>query len=136
MYTEDFFIIIFRNNQCITYYSAQAKTLLAKMVNGKMNSEATGAAAFSVQVRVLSMDSCFSVENLTLAMMDNVISWVHRSVAEIIDLLNRSCQVVLGRFTESNEQLARDDTEHGRFVFGVSFKHGVWNWSLFSNQIC
>lgn len=58
MYIEDFFI--FRNSQCITHYSAQAKTLtpLAKMVNGKVNSEATEAAAtFSKgnQVWVLSM---------------------------------------------------------------------------------
>lgn len=39
--------------------------------------------------------------------------------------------MVHDRFTESNKQLARDETEHGHFVFGISFKHGVWHWSLF-----
>lgn len=56
--------------------------------------------------------------------MDNVIFWVHRSIAEI-DLLSRSCQVVHDRLTESNKQLARDDTEHGHFIFSISFQYGV-----------
>jgi len=57
-------------------------------------------------------------------------------MAEIIDLLSRSCQVVHDRFPESNKQVARGDTGHGRFVFGISLKYGVWNWSLFSSQGC
>lgn len=65
--------------------------------------------------------------------MDNVIFWVQRGIAEITDLLSRSCQVVHNSFTESNKQSVWDDSEHRHFAFGILFKYSDWNWSLFDH---
>lgn len=47
-----------------------------------------------------------------LLMMNNAVYCVCRSIAETIDLLSRSCQVILDSFTESNQPLGRGDTKY------------------------
>lgn len=47
-----------------------------------------------------------------LLMMNNAVYCVCRSIAETIDLLSRSCQVILDSFTESYQPLGRGDTKY------------------------